>query len=150
MDIDFYSDCLTHGYRFEFDPADWAQAGVTPDEPWWSRADDLKSMGSLFEYPGVSSIEAVFPVESGGYVGDVYTVKCGGDIRISFDDPGAEDPLVYRIHSSWFHFKIGPDESEPGLFKIVEMKEDYTYALTDGAGPVVEPSTLGGIKTMFK
>jgi hypothetical protein len=148
-DIEGYEECLTAGYKFEFTAADAERIGLPAGEPWWTKAPDMAATGTMFSAEGVASIEADLPVIWAGYVDDAYVLKCDPSIMVTTAS-GSGEPTVYWVFQSWLWIKVGPDEDDPDLWCIVEIREEIQHGHAASGALATEVSTWGGIKAMYR
>jgi len=99
-DIAEYESCLSDTYVFEFTEDDWDSAGVTAEDPTWSRAADVASTVNLFASPQVSDIHFDWVVWAAKQVsGDSARITIRPSISFVLEPPGQEPFELLVIHS---------------------------------------------------
>ena len=154
MDIDAYDACLSEEYRFGFDPVDWDEAGVVPDNPWWEKTEDMESMSAIFASHDVPLILCDLEIVYGPW-----PTEHGWGLRLEpymvfTVNPGQEGAVDYVVGGSWLDVEIVDDPYDPvrWLFKEIaeSIKEPMARGAPPGHAPLTEGSTHGSIKAMYR
>ena len=154
-DMDSFAECHDEAYLFEFTLQDAELIGLPVGEPWWGRTEDLAAMDNLFESGQVSGIECDLHVSSGPWPdGDLVRYRLEPNIKITVEDGSWSERMTYWVFSSWFDVEIGSDPEESEKWVLLRIKESLKDPSGSGAESLTaagtEPSTFGGIKSMFK
>jgi hypothetical protein len=145
-----YDDCLWGSYRFVFMEEDWDAAGVTPDEPYWGKTEDMSRTGKMFASSHVLGISFEMTNVS-DFVGPdtLLAVLCRPTIDVTITGPGGEEPVTKQVRKSYLYFVLRPDPYDEDLWVIREIQEQLILAEARHA-LATESSTFGEIKAIFK
>jgi hypothetical protein len=155
--IDHYGECLDAEYKFFFLPGDQDDAGVTPEEPYWGKAQDVAGMNNMFTSEVVDSIAFTLEITSqdttqdtSGVFVDIETVP---DIKVVVQMAG-EEPLIYWAHRTRLAFTVVPDSEDEDLWRVLEIEERAVELRGMGCVADVEvsgvPDSFGRIKAVFR
>ena len=154
--IDAYAACLDEAYRFEFMPDDWDSAGVTPDTPYWGKAQDVASTANMFESVRVTSVsfDLGVPLTQMVCSDTLCLVLYYPDIQVV--ETYQHGTITYWVNNSRLYVTLARDPQEPDLWVIRNLQEEPGH-LSAGrrdprglAGATVESTTFGEVKAMFK
>ncbi|MGD9401976.1 MAG: hypothetical protein PVF95_06885, partial [bacterium] len=154
-DIDAYYACLHDEYLFVFTAPDADDMGLPPLEPWWGLAEEVSAVARLFSDPGITMVKCALHIEAGPWpIENGFFYELDPDITVVIERPGWSEPLVYEVESTWLEVEVVPDPYCPEKWVFERMyevfKEGPTAAGGSHAGPMVEGSTFGGIKAIYK
>jgi hypothetical protein len=155
--IDAYTACLDQAYRFEFMEEDWESAGVTPDAPYWGKAQDVASTANMFESDKVVglSFDWGLPLTAETCPDSVCRCLYQPDIQVVVEKPG-KGRVTYWVNASWLHVTLARDPQDHSLWVIRKMREEEAGALGDrrslvGRSPSgTDEGSFGKIKIIFK
>jgi hypothetical protein len=135
-DIDLYMEALDDFYQFTFLEADWEDAGVDAENPYWGKTRDVTSTDQMFDDPEVKGIEMSFTIdvpwdictetiwsgEDTTEVSGVCAPLITPDIKVHTEVPG-EEPLTYWVNKSWISVMVIPDRHNTNLWTILRIEE---------------------------
>jgi hypothetical protein len=146
-----YEACLWESYRFGFVEQDYDSAGVTPQDPYWDRTEDVQSTANMFASAQVIHIAVDLSNVVMNFAGPdtLLTGIFHPLIDVTIEGPGGEEPVVKQVRNTNLHFVLRPDPGDPDLWVIREIQEECWWQ--GSPRPLgVESDTFGEIKSMFK
>jgi hypothetical protein len=151
-DIEAYFTCLDDSYRFVFVEEDYDAAGVTPQQPYWTKCPDLEAMTHMFRDSRVMNVTCTLTV-NGGFTGPdtLLACTCNVDFIVTIE---YEEPVTYWAHRSLLHFTLAPDRGDAKLWVVRQILEevpgDFVAYRMPKSRVAVQTTTVGVIKAMFK
>jgi hypothetical protein len=146
-----YEACLWESYRFGFVEQDYDSAGVSAEDPYWGKTEDVTSTANMFASAQVTHISADLSNVVMNFAGPdtLLTGIFHPLIDVTIEGPGGEEPVVKQVRSTKLHFVLRPDPGDPDLWVIREIQEECWWQ--GSPRPLTtEPTSLGSIKAMFK
>ena len=155
--IDRYDECLDLRYKFFFMPGDLEDAGVTPEHPYWEKAQDVAGMNKVFTTEAVDSIAFVLEItnqDTTQYGSGVFVdIETTPDIKVMVQVAGSE-PVTYWAHRTRLVFTVVPDNEDEALWRVLGIEERGVELYEMGRGPEPRvsgvPDSFGRIKAMFR
>ncbi len=162
MNLLDYDECLDESFLFMFTDEIADSLGLPQDEPWWGKTEDIISTRNMFEDPVVLNV--AFSYEALGEWAPCHAVRDDTTfsgfcrtfdplIEVTVSAHSEYDPILkFRVDDSFLDVMVVPDRFTDGLWcilRIEEVKKQHLRSPVVSEVTATEPSTWGGIKSMW-
>jgi hypothetical protein len=133
-----YEESLDDDYTFTFMPADYDSAGVSAEEPYWGRTEDIERTHAMFAAADVKKIVMDLGTKvTPTWIDVTEVINVGGTptlvdgfycrirplIDVTIEGAGGEEPVIKQVRNSHIDVTVIPDRHNAGLWTILKIIE---------------------------